>query len=413
MNRFLLMSLVGLIVLGCSHGRIKLVKVGSFKKERTSFVSSEKEEQSNVANEVVYRFIYEKDEPKVEMDSSELLLSEPLESYHIAPVTGRSREFLRNQTLKNKGIRDLNTEVSRVNGLNELNDSSIYFTGFGVLLLSFLGIRGLNNKRLKIASWAAKNKKTSLGIAVATNFALAYTGYAIGSELENMGFSISETVFHVGTTLAGATLIGMVAKNKLSRSGPFSLLTNGNQIGMMISSISLLMITASVGNNNKVNTLEAPFVASFVNEFKIDEGDEPCDELIMKDGHVLLVDILSETDNSIRYKDCGVSTLTIKSVLLSEVKEIRYNSGHTKEDHSYDNKEVDESGMSSEGILALYILFAIILTLLFAALSCAAICAWGSAGVLVLIALVLILALYNWGMSNAYVNRRRIEAKIN
>lgn len=410
MKRILILALFGLIVLGCSHGRIKLVKVGSYKKERASFVSSEREniaqDQIDLANKIVYEH-----ESTAEIDSLDIIAVQPNTTKQIPSGIKQPTEVISKHIEPNILRSKDHSHVVRTNGKSELSSGVIYLAGLSMLFLSFLGIRSLNKRRLQIASWAVKNKRTSMGISVATNFALAYTGYGIGSHLDKMDISISDSVFHVGATLAGIMLVGMVAKNKLSRRGPFSILSNGNQLGMMISAISLILVTASVGNNKKHNSYEAPLVASFVDEFNIDEGDEPCDELVLKDGRVLSVEVLSETENSIRYKDCNVSTLTVKSILLSEIQEIRYNSGQTKTDHK-DNVDPDPDGISSGGILALYIVFAILLTILFAALACAAVCAWGSTGLVVVIGLLLLLVLYNWGMSNAYVNRKRIEGKI-
>ena len=139
-------------------------------------------------------------------------------------------------------------------------------------------------------------------------------------------------------------------------------------------------------------------MAPVANLMELTMTDDPiCDIITLKDGRTIEVIVLSESNKAIRYYACDDEGGPIYAVPVNSVKSVDYNRT-TK----HKVKDVEYGGNQSGGVLTLWIILGILLTGILVVLSCAAICAWGGAGVAIAAVALLFLILFNIGMANSY-----------
>jgi hypothetical protein len=181
--------------------------------------------------------------------------------------------------------------------------------------------------------------------------------------MKEMGFEISDVAGYIATGVTGAMFLRMHIKEKTQRN-IFDLKGFFNQkIGHAVLCTGLLASSISIGNGNESTIFQQGTMGQFI-------------------------EYTSSFDNK-----------SSQSVDLKN-KDVTYIS----------NSEQQKDG-SYIGILVFYIVFAIILTILAVIFSCLALCEYGTAGTLIVVGILFILALYNILM-NIWLNSVKSDVSI-
>jgi len=237
-------------------------------------------------------------------------------------------------------ISSIDQPITPING-----DSYLYLIA-GLTALSAFGLVKVNRKRtLNLARWARSNKPKSLALLITAQFGLAFVGYQIGSTLSNMGYEISENTQYVASTIGAIAFLGLMVNERRKTQHPDVTGFFRKKVGHIVIAVSLLASTMGIGNGESVNSQTSP-IGYFVEQ-----------------------------------------TASVQNV-------------------NYDLPTIDELNDSASsasgdvrGILALWIILGILLTALFAVLTCMTFCSYGALGWLAVLGSLLLLFLFNWGMS--------------
>lgn len=229
-----------------------------------------------------------------------------------------------------------------------------------LLIAGIVGVSSaalINKKRkstLRHTRWANKNKYKSRSLIVLGQLGLGYVGYSIGGYFKEMGYEMSETSTYLVSGLSAATFLGMYVKEGTKRNMWDLKAFFREKSGHVILSACLLASSMGIGNGVSSNILQQGTMGQFVE---------------------------------------SIHTYDSEKTLSIQANE-RMNSAQDSIEKTtpYDQNEL-------VGVIVLYVLLALILTVELAVLSCAAICSYGQIGILAVVGSIFVLAAFNIGMN--------------
>lgn len=207
---------------------------------------------------------------------------------------------------------------------------------------------------LKYTRWAHKNKLKSRSLIVLGQLGLGYVGYSLGGHLKEFGYEISETSSYLVAGVTSATFLHMYMKERTKRNMWDLKAFFREKVGHVVLSACLLGSSMSIGNGVASNFLQK-----------------------------------------------GTMGQLIESTSLMHKQDVKVPKADESEKHAMNkvDEPVDDSTTEVAGIIVLYVLLGLILTIGLAILSCAAICSYGEIGLLALVGSIIVLVGFNVGMN--------------
>jgi len=232
-------------------------------------------------------------------------------------------------------------------------DTYLYGIAALVALGSFGIVRGARRTTVKVSRLAQKHKYTSKGLIALAQIGLGYLGYATGNELQNLGYEVSESTQYIAGGVGSSVFLGMYLNDFFGKGSTLDFFRK--KFGMALIAASIFTTTMTIGNGlESSNSIASPISSLVETTCATTENDEQAE-----------------------------------TTLISTTKD-------------------DPRGMKPGGVIALYVVFAILLGLIVIAGSCLAICTWGTGGFLVLIPALILYILFLVGMGKR-LRRARSE----